>query len=138
MNEVYRADSGDRGICQNPLLASSFLKNLAPARDPNVCSTEGSMYFSHHTSSYRLVRSQQIRTEPSFVGTGTMPEHQSVGSSILEMTPMFYILSSSSFTAASRGMGTCLGVAREKGMASGLSLIVYGCCFIPRPSQSLG
>lgn len=64
-----------------------------------------------------------MRTEPFFDGTGTIPEHQSVGSSILEMTPMDSIRSSSSFTLPSKGIGTRCGVAREKRMASGFNRV---------------
>ena len=104
---------GTEAFCQNPLLAFSFLKILAPDRDPNVCAAEGSMYSSHRASSYRLVRSQQICTEPVFVGMGTNAEAPACWFS--NSGDDAHVLSSSSFTAANRATGTRLGVARQKG-----------------------
>lgn len=46
INVVSRADSLDRGICQNPEFASSFEKILAPSSCPKECSTEGSRCLS--------------------------------------------------------------------------------------------
>ena len=65
-------------------------------------------------------RSTQILTVPSFLGTTTIPAHQGVGTSILEMTPMDSMRASSSFTFMRSGSGTFLGVWRAKGVASGL------------------
>lgn len=46
MNVVNVAESSVRGICQNPMFASSLLKILAPDRMPSVSSTDGRMIFS--------------------------------------------------------------------------------------------
>lgn len=46
MKVVRRRDSSERGICQNPLLASSFVKTLAPASWVSVLSTLGSGWTS--------------------------------------------------------------------------------------------
>ena len=66
----------------------------------------------------------QILTPFPGLGTTTMPAHQSVGSSIFEMTPRVSILSSSSFTFGSRGIGTLLGVLTEYGLALSSSSIL--------------
>ena len=44
MNVVSGIDSGDRGICQNPELASSLEKTFAPASWP---STDGNGLYTH-------------------------------------------------------------------------------------------
>ena len=49
MKVVSGMDSGDRGICQNPELASSFENTLAPASWANVLSTAGRGCLSRHT-----------------------------------------------------------------------------------------
>ena len=38
---VSGRDSGDNGICQNPLLASNLVKTVAPASCANASSTRG-------------------------------------------------------------------------------------------------
>ena len=65
-------------------------------------------------------RSTQILTIPSFLGTTTIPAHQGVEISILEMTPKDSMRTSSSFTFLQSGSGTFLGVWRAKGVASGI------------------
>ena len=87
MNVVSLAESGERGICQNPELASSLLRTVAPASCASTWSTAGKGCLSRRTLWLSLVRSTQIRTLPSDFGTTTIPEHQSVGSWIFEITP---------------------------------------------------
>ncbi|CAB1441570.1 unnamed protein product [Pleuronectes platessa] len=74
-----------------------------------------------------------MRTLPAFLGTTTIPAHQSVGSSILVITPIFSIRSISSLTFPISGRGTLRGVWREKGTASGFNLIAYGLRTRPKP-----
>ena len=112
MKVVSGIDSGDRGICQNPELASSLEKTFAPASWPSTWSTDGNGCLSLHTLLFNRVKSTQIRTFPFDLGATTMPAHQSVGSWIFWMTPCDTILSSSAFTLFLRGIGTLLGVVR--------------------------
>ena len=51
--------------------------------------------------------------DPFFLTTGTMAEHQSVGSDTGTMTSLFTILSSSSLTAPISGKGTRRAVGRQ-------------------------
>ena len=61
-----------------------------------------------------------MRILPSGLGTTTMPEHQSLGMSTLEMTPRFSIHSNSAFTLLIRGSSVTLrGVVKAKGVESG-------------------
>ena len=60
INVVGSADSGERGICQNPKLASSFENNFASANCATVWSTAGSGWCSHLTISFNFVKSTQI------------------------------------------------------------------------------
>ena len=59
-----KADSGDNGICQNPLLASSIENKFAPVNWANTCSITGSGCRSLQSLSFSLVKSTQIRTKP--------------------------------------------------------------------------
>ena len=61
---------------------------------------------------------------PSDLGTTTMPAHQSVGMSTLEMTPKFSIRSNSAFILLIRGSATLRGVVNGKGVESGFNLIL--------------
>ena len=67
---------------------------------------------------FRGVRSTQVLGGffPG-LGTRTIPEHYSVGSVTLEITPMSSILFNSVCTASLRGKGTLLGAERATGMA---------------------
>ena len=131
-------DSGAKGICQKPLLASSLLKMVAPARSARVSSTFGIGCGSRRTFSLSGLRSTHILTSPDRFGTTTMPAHQSVGVSILEITPMHSMRSSSSFTFGLRGMGTLRGTYSECGSASSRSLIRYSSPIVPRPWNTRG
>ena len=75
----------------------------------------------------------QMRTLPNFLGATTIPAHHRVGSDTLEITPAFSILSSSSATLGLRGKGTCCGVKRACGLASGRSWMWYSPARVPRP-----
>ena len=117
MNVVRRDDSGVSGICQNPELASNFVKIFAPANCANVCSTAGSWWCSRRTLLFNCVRSTQILTLSCGFGTTTIPEHQSVGSLTGTITPRCLILSNSALTLGNRGTGTRRGVVNAKGLA---------------------
>ncbi len=65
----------------------------------------------------------QIRTEPDFLGTTTIPAHKGVGTSTLEITPMASMHSSSLATVSLNGSATLRGEKSEYGAASGLSLM---------------
>ena len=106
MNVVNRADSSDKGICQNPELTSKIENTVAPESWPNICSIAGNGCYSLHTFSFNLVISTQIRTLPFCFGTTTNPAHHSVGSSIFSMTPNYSILVNSFLTCGKRGMAT--------------------------------
>ena len=93
---------------------------------------------SRRTLWLSLVRSTQIRTLPSDFGTTTMPEHQSVGSWIFEITPRVSIRSSSCLTAPMSGTATRLEVDRANGLAPGSSWIVYSPSSFPSPVNSFG
>ena len=75
MKVVRRADSGERGSCQNPELASSFKNTIAPASWASVWSTAGIWCLSLHTFWFSPVRSTQILTLSSDFGTTTIPAH---------------------------------------------------------------
>ena len=62
MNVVSRLDSSARGICQNPLFASSLLKTFAPDSCAKVISTFGIGWTSRKTFLLSGLRSIQIRT----------------------------------------------------------------------------
>jgi len=57
-------DSSIRGICQNPLLASNLVKQVAPASWANVSSTLGSGWISLKTLSFNAFKSTQMQMEP--------------------------------------------------------------------------
>ena len=91
MTVVRSHEEGERGICQNPLLASSLEKILAPLSHANVSLTFGSgcTYFSEYmpTLLFNGLRSTQMQTSLFFLGTTTIPAHQGVGCDTLEITP---------------------------------------------------
>ena len=86
MSDVNRADSTDKGICQNPELASRIENTVAPESWASICSMAGNGCLSQHTFSFNLVRSTQICTLLFCFGTTTNPAQHSVGSSIFSMT----------------------------------------------------
>ena len=110
INVVRRREADERGICQNPLFASSLLNKRAPVSWASVSSTFGNGWMSRRTLVLKGLRSIQMRTAPFFLGTTTITAHHSVGSSTFEITPISSIRLSSSMTFALRGMGTCRGV----------------------------
>jgi len=65
-------------ICQNPLLASSLLKSLAPESCASISSTFGRGWISRSADSFSGFRSTQILIFPSRLGTTTIPAHQGV------------------------------------------------------------
>ena len=135
---LWGADSLARGICQNPEFASSLEKTDAVCNCANVFSTDGIWWNSLRTLSLSLVRSTQIHTSSFFFGTTTSPNHQSVGTSTLEITPCSSILSSWTFTFSFRGRATRLGAESENGWALSFNLTVYCSSSFPNPVNSLG
>ena len=138
LNVVSRRDSALSGICQNPELASNFVKTVAPSNCAKVSSTVGSWWSSRRMNWLRGLKSTQIRTDPSGLGTTTMAWHQSVGPSTGWMTPSCSILVSSCSTLDLRGSGTLRGVYRHDGLASGVSSIWYSSDKQPRPENKDG
>ena len=153
MNVVGSSELGERGICQNPELASSFVKTFvktfAPASLPRVWSTEGRSCFSLCTLSLSLVKSTQMRTSCFFIlspspgtpfvfATTTMPAHQSVGFATLRITQRSSICWSSLLTISSNGIETRHGVVIANGWESLRSLISYCPEIFPKPSNSFG
>ena len=138
MKVVRREDSSDSGICQNPALASSLEKILAPASCPKVCSTDGSGCFSLITDLFSSVRSVQILTRPVLLGTTTMAVHHAVGSSTFEITPCCSMRVSSSLTFGMSGRDMRRGVEREKGFAPGFSTMVYSPYIFPSREKRFG
>ena len=60
MNVVRSREEGERGICQNPLLASNLEKIFAPLSRANVSSTFGSGCTSLSTLLFSGLRSTQM------------------------------------------------------------------------------
>ena len=133
MNVVRGCDCLASGICQNPLLASSLLKTLAPVSCASVSSTLGKGYTSRRTLSFKGLRSTQIRRVPFALGTTTIPAHQGVGSSTGDITPSDSIRASSSSTFGCCGSGMWRGAMSEYGLVSGLSFISYSSPRLLRP-----
>ena len=86
----------------------------------------------------RGFRSTQILTVPFFLGTATIPAHQGVGTSTLEMTPKDSMSDCASFTFLQSGSGTFLGMCRVKCVASGLRRIWNSPLSVPRPENRAG
>ena len=84
---VNNFDSSSKGICQKPVLASNFMNILLSPSMARLLSTEPMGWVLRCTALFSGVRSTQIRTRPLGFGTGTMPEHHSVGMVTGEMTP---------------------------------------------------
>ena len=87
-NDVRSLDSGSRVICQNPLMASSLVKTVDLERRTRSLSTDLSGWTSRRTALFRAVRSTQMRTLSFHYGTTTIAEHQYVGPSTGEMSPL--------------------------------------------------
>ena len=96
---VRSADSFQSSIYQKPEFASKFVKTLAPSSWARVWSINGRMCLSLQALLFNLMRSTQMQTLWSCFGTTTIPAHQSVSSSTLEMTP------SCSITVLAAGKG---------------------------------
>ena len=106
MKVVRTADALSNSICRKPELASIFENMVAFSNDANDCSTEDSKCLSLHTALFNFVSSTHILTLPSPFGTTTIPAHQDVGSSILELTPSCSIHFNSTLTFGSKEIGT--------------------------------
>jgi len=74
-----------------------------------------------------------IQIDPDFLGTTTIPAHQTDGFSTLEITHSYSILASSSWTFSLSGKGTVRGVYKAKHFAFGFSSIFYSPLSVPRP-----
>ena len=127
MSVVKGLDSQANLIYQKPEFASSLAKTLEPANLPNVVSTAGRGWFSRLTNSFSLVKSTHTLILPLLFGVTTIGEHQSVGWSTGEMSPVSSILSSSSFVFRYNGRGTFLGTE----IANGLHLLWVWWCTSP-------
>ena len=92
-NNVSSEESAESGICQKPELASSFVNTWALVVCARVCSTAGRRCHSRHTLLLSFIKSAQMRTLPSGVGTTTILVHQSIGTLTFAMTPSRSILS---------------------------------------------
>ena len=138
MNVVSKRELSGRGICQNPLLASSLLKTFAPASCAKTSSTFGSGCVSRRTCVLRGLSSTQMRTLPFCFGTTTIPAHHGVGTSTLVITPRDSILINSSLTFFRSGRGTMQGVWSAKGYASGRSRISKSPSNVPSPVKRSG
>lgn len=84
------------------------------------------------------MRSTDIRILPSGFGTTTMPAHQLVGVSTLEITPSFSIRSNSSLTFFIWGNATLIGVVSVNGVEPGFNLMLNSPFNSPRPLNNLG
>ena len=114
MNVVNRRDDLASGIFQSPLLASNFVKTLAHESCASVSLTLGSGCTARTTLLLSGLRSTHIRTLPDFLGTMTIPAHQGVGSSTLEITPMASMLASSSATFEHSGRANVVRCPQRK------------------------
>lgn len=92
---MYFAGSSVNGICQTPMLASSLLNMHVPASKPSLCST------TICTAPFILVHTYALAYS---VGIPTIPEHESVSSSILLTTSICFRCS---FTLSIRGRRVC-------------------------------
>ena len=119
--------------CQKPLFVSSLLNTLTPLNWASVTSTFGMGCTSLMTFSFSSFKSTHIWTHPVGLGTTTIAAHHGVGSFTRDITPMLSIHCNSCFTFSRRGTSTFLRVKREKGCASGLSLMVYSPLKVPYP-----
>ena len=83
----------------------------------------GNMQCGLLTAALSCLKSTQILTDPFFFLTGTIGEHQSVGSVVFWIMPFCSIRPSSSFIASASGNGILLGVTMLYGFALSISLI---------------
>ena len=86
-NVVSLAVFSSNGICQNPEVASSFEKIFAPDNLFVISSTVVNVYRSLLIALFKRFRSTHVRTPEVFFKTGTIGEHQSVGSVVSSITP---------------------------------------------------
>ena len=117
INVVSNADCLSKGICQNPELALIFENTFPSPSIASDCLSDGKMCLSLQTARLSLVRSTHMPPIlQSGFGTITMPAHHGVACSKRDITPRLSILSNFFFTLGSKGMATCLGLLREKGL----------------------
>ena len=138
MKVVRRAESFVNAICQNPMFASNFVKIFAPPSWARICLTDGRICLSRQTFWFSFVRSAQIRSRPLPFGTSTIPAHQSVGPSTLEVTSRSSIHCSSFLTLSRSGRATLLGVVRENAMAPSFRVTLYVPSIQPTPWKRWG
>ena len=138
MKVVSNLDSLARGICQNPLLASSLLNTVAPDNRASIVSTLGMRCTSLNTFSFSGLRLTQIRTAPESLGTTTIAAHQRVGSSTGEITPKLCMRSKSRCTFDFSGRGILRDAFRANGWLFGFSLIAYSHTNVPNPVNNKG
>ena len=100
INVVKLALSGCRGICQDPLAASSWKKYWAPTNFGAASSKVGNTNLARFKALFSFLRSTQILSFPLLFCTGTMVAHHSFGPVTLSMMPASSIRLSSSFTLA--------------------------------------
>ena len=135
---MYLQDSSERGICQNPDLASSLVKYFDPVSCARSWSTEFSGCTSLFTALLSSVRSTQILTDPLGLGTTTIPAHHSVGSVISDMTPCESILSISFLTYGRSGWVILRGVKMCRETASSFNFMEQVSSSFPNPLNSSG
>ena len=75
---------------------------------------------------------------PDFLGTTTIPAHQSDGFLYFGNTPSDSMLASSFWTFSLSGKGTVHGVYLAKGFVFGFSSILYSLLRVPRPVNKDG
>ena len=138
MKVVSNFDLMDNFLCQKAEFASSFVKTLELPTFPRVYSTDGKGWTSLLILAFNFAKSTQILTSPEGLGTTTMGAHQSVGSSIILMTPISNILYISSLVFDNNDRGTFLGVVRAKGLGFSINLISYSPGISPRPLNKSG
>ncbi len=129
-------DSLAKRTCQNPELASNFVKIFVLPNWHSVWSTEGKINFFRLTALFNFVRSTHILTVLSVLSTGTIQEHQSLGRSTFWMMSSFSILDNSSLTLSVKGTGIHLATFTEYGVALGCNLILYSSFSSPKPVKS--
>ena len=89
------------------------------------------------TTALSFLKSVHMRTLPDFFMTGTIGEHQSVGSVTSSMIPAVFILSSSCLTLSTRGMVILRAVCRLYGLAPSSRTFFTGEQSAGRSSSSL-
>ena len=114
----------------------SWRSLLLPAELESL--TDGRICLSRQTFWFSFVRSTQIRSRPLPFGTSTIPAHQSVGPSTLEVTSRSSIRCSSFLTLSRSGRATLLGVVTENAMAPSFRVTLYVPSIQPTPWKRWG